>query len=38
MQYILINLICVAALLGIDQAIKYWAVEVLQPVGSMPLL
>lgn len=38
MQYILINLICVAALLGMDQAIKYWAVEVLQPVGSMPLI
>lgn len=38
MQYILINLICVVALLGIDQAIKYWAVEVLQPVGSMPLI
>ena len=38
MHYILINLICVAALLGMDQAIKYWAVEVLQPVGSMPLI
>lgn len=38
MQYILINLLCVAALLGIDQAIKYWAVEVLQPVGSIPVI
>lgn len=38
MQYILINLFWVVALLGIDQAIKYWAVEVLQPVGSIPVI
>ena len=32
------NLLCVAALVGADQAIKFWAVQVLEPVGSMPLI
>ncbi len=38
MTYVILNLVLVAALIGIDQAIKYWAVEVLQPVGAMPLI
>ena len=38
MAFIIINLLCVAALVGIDQGIKLWAVQVLQPVGSMPLI
>ena len=31
-------LAAVAALVGIDQLIKLWAVQVLQPVGAMPLI
>ena len=38
MTYVLINLLCTAALVGIDQLIKLWAVQVLQPVGTMPLI
>lgn len=38
MTYVILNLVLVAALIGIDQAIKYWAVEVLQPVVAMPLI
>ena len=38
MEFVLFNLVAAAALIGIDQAIKLWAVNVLQPVGSMPLI
>ena len=38
MAFVLFNLIAAAALVGIDQAIKLWAVRVLQPVGVMPLI
>ncbi len=37
-MYVIINLICIIALVVIDQLIKLWAVNVLQPVGSMPLI
>lgn len=38
MAFVIINLLCVAALVGVDQLIKLWAVQALQPVGSMPLI
>ena len=38
MAFVLFNLAAVAALVGIDQLIKLWAVQVLQPVGAMPLI
>ena len=38
MAFVLFNLVAAAALIGIDQAIKLWAVNVLQPMGSMPLI
>ena len=38
MAFVLFNLVAAATLIGIDQAIKLWAVNVLQPVGSMPLI
>lgn len=38
MSFVIFNLAAVAALVGIDQAIKLWAVNVLEPVGSMPLI
>ena len=38
MAFVLFNFAAAAALIGIDQAIKLWAVNVLQPVGSMPLI
>ena len=38
MAFVVFNLLVAAALIGIDQAIKLWAVNVLQPVGSMPLI
>ena len=38
MAFVVFNLLAVAALVGIDQAIKLWAVNVLQPVGAMPLI
>ena len=38
MAFVVFNLLVSAALIGIDQAIKLWAVNVLQPVGSMPLI
>lgn len=38
MVFVVINLLCTAALVVIDQLIKQWAVAVLQPVGSMPLI
>lgn len=38
MSYIIINLLLIAALVGIDQFIKMWAVLYLQPVGAMPLI
>ena len=37
-MFVFLNLIAIAALVGIDQAIKLWAVQNLQPVGSMPLI
>ena len=38
MAFVVFNLAAVAALVGIDQAIKLWASTVLQPVGAMPLI
>lgn len=38
MAFVIVNLLCVAALVVIDQLIKAWAVTVLQPVGAMPLI
>jgi len=38
MAFVIFNLLCVAALVGLDQAIKFWAVSALQPVGAMPLI
>lgn len=38
MSFVIVNLICVAVLVFIDQAIKLWASAVLAPVGSMPLI
>lgn len=38
MAYILFNLLCTAGLVAVDQLIKHWAVAVLEPVGSMPLI
>ena len=37
-MFVFLNLVCIAALVGIDQAIKLWAVQNLQPVGTMPLI
>ncbi len=38
MAFVIFNLLCVAALVGLDQAIKFWAVSALQPIGAMPLI
>ena len=38
MAFVLFNLAAVAALIGIDQLIKLWAVQALQPVGAMPFI
>ena len=38
MAFVIFNLVVVAALIGIDQAIKLWAVNVLQPVGVLPFI
>ena len=38
MAFVIFNLVCVAALVGIDQLIKLWAVQVLEPVGALPLI
>jgi len=38
MAYVILNLVCVAALVGIDQAIKLWAVHFLEPIGSMTII
>ncbi len=38
MAFVVFNLIAVAALVGIDQVVKLWAVDVLQPVGILPLI
>lgn len=38
MSVVIVNLICVAALIAADQVIKQWAVAALAPVGSMPLI
>ena len=37
-MFVFLNLVCIVALVGIDQAIKLWAVQNLQPVGTMPLI
>ena len=38
MAFVIGNLLAAAVLIGIDQLIKYWAVQVLLPVGAMPVL
>lgn len=38
MSFIIFNLAAVAVLVGIDQIIKLWAVNVLKPIGSLPLI
>ena len=38
MAFVIINLVCVAALVGADQLIKLWAVRALAQVGAMPLI
>ncbi len=38
MAFVIINLVCVAVLVGIDQFIKLWAVNTLAPVGAMPFI
>ena len=38
MAFVIFNLVCVAVLVGADQLIKLWAVQVLKPVGAMPLI
>ena len=38
MAFVVFNLLAAAALIGIDQVIKLWATNVLQPVGAMPLV
>lgn len=38
MAFIICNILCVAALVGIDQLIKQWAVAVLAPMGSITLI
>ena len=38
MAFVIFNLVCGAVLVGADQLIKLWAVQVLEPVGAMPLI
>ena len=38
MAFVIFILVCVAVLVGADQLIKLWAVQVLEPVGAMPLI
>ena len=38
MAYVILNLVCVAALVGIDQAIKLWATQYLAPVSPISLM
>ena len=38
MAFVIFNLLCTAALIGLDQIVKLWAVRVLQPMGAMPLI
>ncbi len=38
MSFVFIDLVVVAALVAIDQALKLWATSVLAPVGSMPFI
>ena len=38
MAFVIFTLVCVAVLVGADQLIKLWAVQVLEPVGAMPLI
>ena len=35
MAFVVFNLLAAAALIGIDQAIKLWATNVLQPIGAI---
>ena len=36
--YVILNLVCVAALVGIDQAIKLWATQYLAPVEAITVI
>ena len=38
MAYVILNLVCVAALVGIDQAIKLWAIQYLAPVEAITVI
>ncbi len=38
MAYVILNLVCVAALVGIDQAIKLWATQYLAPVEAIAVI
>ena len=38
MGFVIVNLVGIALLVGIDQALKFWASNALQPVGSMPFI
>lgn len=38
MSFVIVNLVCIAALVAVDQALKLWASSVLAPVGSMPFI
>ena len=38
MAYVILNLVCVAALVGIDQAIKLWAAQYLAPVEAITVI
>ena len=38
MAYRVFTLFSALALVGIDQGLKYWAVQVLQPAGQLPLI
>ena len=38
MAYVILNLVCVAALVGIDQAIKLWATQYLAPVEAITVI
>lgn len=38
MSFVIVNLIGIAVLVGIDQALKLWASATLQPIGSMPFI
>ena len=37
-MYILMSVLAVLTMVAVDQAVKYWAVTMLAPVGSIPLV